>query len=106
MSSESRVVRIPAHDSRLITLDYSGTHGEIRTLNLLFLRQEPLPIRLRVHLILPMPGLEPGTFCLEDRSSVPLSYIGVKAGPGSRIRTCEHLFPKQAHIASVERPGN
>jgi hypothetical protein len=54
--------------------------------------------------VVSLEGLEPGTFCLEDRRSDPLSYIGMNIGPGSRIRTCEHLFPKQVHLASVERP--
>ena len=46
-----------------------GTHGEIRTHNLLFLRQAPLPIWPRVRKKLPAAGLEPAAFRLEDGRS-------------------------------------
>lgn len=57
---------------RLCPLDCTrktGTRGEIRTLNILFLRQAPLPIWPRVHGSLPVPGLEPGTCRLENDCS-------------------------------------
>ena len=105
VSAESGVesqIRLLTRHSQLATR--FGTHGEIRTLNYLFLKQEPLPIWPRVRKDFCRCRDSNPEPCLEDRRSVPLSYIGVNIGPGSRIRTCEHLFPKQAHLASVERP--
>ena len=67
-------------DRRLGPLGYtrnrSGTRGEIRTPNILFLRQAPLPIWPRVREIF---------------------------GQSGRIRTCERLLPRQARLASAER---
>ena len=38
-------------------------------------------------------------------SANPKSKIQNRNGPGSRIRTCEHLLPRQAHIAICGTPG-
>jgi hypothetical protein len=51
-------------------IQFQNTDGEIRTRNNLFLKQVPLPIRLR------------------RRKNL-----------SGRIRTCEHLLPKQARVA-------
>ena len=43
-------------------------------------------------------------FCSHEIRN-PHSQIRNQSGPGSRIRTCEHLLPRQAHVALCGTPG-
>ena len=78
-----------------------GARGRIRTFINLFLRQAPLPVGLRVRLCFWICVWECG-FEIPD----PQSQIPDRTGPGSRIRTCEHLLPRQAHVAICGTPGD
>ncbi len=80
-----------------------GARGRIRTFINLFLRQAPLPVGLRVRTDLGIGIWDFGfVSCEQDRRGNlypipnPKSHIRNRNGPGSRIRTCEHLLPRQA----------